>query len=148
MKIRILLILSMSIFYFTTVAHAGPQSEITVYKSATCGCCKKWVSHLEQNGFKVNAIDVNNVSAYKIKNNVPQELASCHTATVDGYVIEGHVPAKDIVRLLNEKPKVRGLSVPAMPVGTPGMEMGDRKDPYEVISFDDKGNQKVFSSYK
>jgi len=116
-------------------------SEITVYKSPTCGCCKKWVQHLKDNGFDVVAKDVREVVPYKIKGGVPPELGSCHTAFVDGYVIEGHVPASDIKRLLSERPKAKGLAVPAMPVGSPGMEQGQRKDPYDVILIPEQGQQ-------
>ena len=126
-------------------AWAGP--EITVYKSPTCGCCNKWVKHLEENGFEVKAKNVTDVIPYKIKYGVTPPLASCHTAVIDGYTIEGHVPASDIKRLLREKPAVQGLSVPQMPVGTPGMEQGSRKDPYQVISFDRDGRTGVFTDY-
>jgi len=122
--------------------------EITVYKSATCGCCKKWVSHLEENGFKVNSVDVKDVIPFKIKYGVTPQLASCHTAVIEGYTIEGHVPAADIKKLLKQKPDLVGLSVPQMPVGTPGMEQGNRKDPYQVIGFDKKGRGRVFTDYK
>lgn len=121
-------------------------TEIDVYKSPTCGCCSKWVKHLRDNGFTVRAHDVQNVAPYKIKYGVSQPLASCHTATVNGYTIEGHVPAADIKRLLKEKPKVTGLAVPGMPMGSPGME-GHRKDAYNVFSFDPNGNVKVFASH-
>jgi len=121
---------------------------ITVYKSATCSCCNRWVSHLEKNGFTVKAIDVPNVTPYKQKSGVTPALASCHTAFVNGYVVEGHVPASDIKRMLKQKPDIKGLSVPAMPVGTPGMEMGDQKDPYDVVSFDKNGKTKVYKSYR
>lgn len=124
---------------------AGP--EITVYKSPTCGCCNKWVKHLEDNGFDVKSKNVKDVIPYKIKYGVTPQLASCHTAVIDGYTIEGHVPASDIKRLLREKPAVQGLSVPQMPVGTPGMEQGARKDPYKVISFDRDGRTGVFTDY-
>ncbi|MFV1982667.1 MAG: DUF411 domain-containing protein [Thiohalomonadales bacterium] len=147
MKNKIIIILTISLFYFTTNVFAAPLAEITVYKSPTCGCCTKWISHLEKNGFKVNAFNVKDVSVYKVKNKVTPELASCHTATVNGYTIEGHVPAQDIVRLLKEKPNVKGLAVPGMPMGSPGMEMGSKKDPYDVVSFDEKGNKKIFSSH-
>jgi len=120
---------------------------ITVYKSPTCSCCGRWITHLEKNGFKVIAKDVKDVTPYKIKGGLTPKLASCHTGFVNGYTIEGHVPATDIKRLLKEKPAVRGLSVPAMPIGTPGMEMGSRKDPYNVISFDKDGKTKVFSKH-
>ncbi|MFV2059976.1 MAG: DUF411 domain-containing protein [Gammaproteobacteria bacterium] len=144
---RILFFLGFILLQITTIATAAPLPEVTVYKSPTCGCCSKWVSHLKQNGFRVNAIDVKDVVPYKIKNNVTQKLSSCHTALVGGYVIEGHVPAKDILRLLKEKPAVKGLAAPGMPMGSPGMEMGDKKDAYNVVSFDEKGNTKVFSSH-
>ncbi len=132
---------------WAVVAVPAQASEITVYKSPTCGCCKKWVKHLRDNGFKVKAVDVKNVVPYKIKHGVTQPLASCHTALVDGYTIEGHVPAADIKRLLKEKPKIKGLAVPGMPMGTPGME-GRRKDAYDVVTFDAKGKTGVFSHYK
>ncbi len=141
------LILSFGMLNISAVAQAAPQPEMTVYKSPTCGCCKKWISHLEKNGFKVTAHNVQSVQPYKIKNKITPELASCHTARINGYTIEGHVPAKDILRLLKEKAKVSGLAVPGMPVGSPGMEMGNRKDNYDVVSFDDNGKQEVFSSY-
>ena len=123
------------------------QKTITVYKSPTCGCCKKWVSHLESNGLIVESHDVEDVSSYKIKAGITPELASCHTAFVDDYVIEGHVPANDILRLLKEKPDIKGLSVPAMPAGSPGMEMGDRKDPYNVIAIHKNNKLDVYSKH-
>lgn len=122
-------------------------SEIIVYKSATCGCCKEWVKHLQANGFSVKAQDVNDLKSYKTANGVPAKLASCHTATVDGYVIEGHVPANDIKRLLRERPAVSGLAVPGMPVGSPGMEQGAHKDRYEVLTFDKQGKTGVYAQY-
>ena len=121
-------------------------TEVIVYKSPTCGCCKKWVNHLRDNGFKVKAYDVKSVVPYKIKHGVTKPLASCHTALVGGYTIEGHVPAADIRRLLKEKPNVKGLAVPGMPMGTPGME-GRRKDAYNVLTFDAKGKTGVFSRH-
>ena len=122
-------------------------TEIIVYKSATCGCCKEWVKHLQANGFSVKAHDVSDLMSYKNANGVPMKLGSCHTATVDGYVIEGHVPATDIKRLLKERPAVSGLAVPGMPVGSPGMEQGDHKDRYEVLTFDKQGKTGVFARY-
>ncbi len=144
---RLTLIASIGLFNISTVAIAGSLPEMTVYKSPTCGCCKKWISHLEKNGIKVTAHDVDNVIPYKIKNKITPQLASCHTGIINGYTVEGHVPAKDILKMLKEKPKFKGLAVPGMPVGSPGMEMGDRKDKYDVVSFDEKGNKKVYSSY-
>jgi len=131
-----------------TSLYASASDDITVYKSPTCGCCNKWISHLEKNGFKVKPVDVQDVIPYKIKYGLTPQLASCHTAVIDGYTIEGHVPAKDIRRLLKEKPDLVGLSVPKMPVGTPGMEQGNRKDPYKVIGWDKQGKESVFTDYK
>jgi len=125
-------------------AHAaGPA--IMVYKSPTCGCCKKWMEHLEANGFTVNHEDVADVSPMKTELGVPRNLVSCHTAVVAGYVIEGHVPAADIQRLLREKPKVVGLSAPGMPGASPGMDAGD--DPYDVVAFDAKGNTTLWAKH-
>lgn len=124
------------------------EGSVTVYKSPTCGCCEAWIDHLEDNGFEVETRDVRDVVPHKIEHGVTPQLASCHTALVDGYVIEGHVPASDIKRLLAERPAVKGLSVPGMPVGSPGMERGDRVDPYDVLSFDGEGETDVYSSYR
>ena len=121
-------------------------AEIAVYKSPTCGCCSKWVSHLEANGFSVKAYDVQNVNSYKDRYGVPVPLGACHTAVVEGYVIEGHVPAADIKRLLAERPKMKGLAVPGMPAGSPGME-GPHSETYEVLSFDAAGETNVFARH-
>ncbi len=121
---------------------------ITVYKSPTCGCCKKWISHLEANGFTVKSHDLRDVRPKKIEFGISPQMASCHTATVRGYVIEGHVPANDIKRLLKTTPAdIRGLSVPGMPIGSPGMEQGSRKDPYHVIALQKNGKHRVYSSH-
>jgi len=119
---------------------------IEVYKTASCGCCKEWVKHLEANGFKVNAHDVSNPSDYREKFGIPNALGSCHTATVGGYAVEGHVPASDIKRLLATRPQAKGLAVPAMPMGSPGME-GPRKDPYDVLLVQDGGKVTVYKRY-
>ncbi len=132
---------------FILMQNVSAEPEMTVYKSATCGCCNKWVKHMEDNGFQVAAIDVLDVNLVKQQYGISYEHASCHTAVVDGYVIEGHVPALDVKRLLAEKPDVLGLSVPGMPVGSPGMEMGDRVDRYSVIAMDKEGNARVFNQY-
>lgn len=105
---------------------------IEVYKSASCGCCTEWVKHLARNGFTVKAQNVANPSDYREKFGLPQALGSCHTGMVAGYALEGHIPADDIKRLLAEKPKAKGLAVPSMPLGSPGME-GPRKDPFDVL---------------
>ncbi|QSP95430.1 DUF411 domain-containing protein [Marinobacter salinisoli] len=120
---------------------------IHVYKSPTCGCCTDWVKHLEANGFEVQVTNTNDLNPIKIDAGLTRSLASCHTAFVGDYVIEGHVPAHDIHRLLKQAPQARGLTVPGMPVGSPGMEMGDRKDPYQVLLFNEQGQTKVFADY-
>ncbi|MEH1778143.1 MAG: DUF411 domain-containing protein [Nostoc sp.] len=120
----------------------------TVYHSPDCNCCGGWIDHLKAQGFKITDFPTPDIETVKQKYNVPDNLSSCHTAIVNGYVIEGHVPADDIKRLLQEEPKVIGLSVPQMPVGTPGMEMENRKDPFSVFSFDRNDSVAVFNNYK
>lgn len=119
---------------------------IEVYKSATCGCCHEWVEHLRANGFTVKAYDVANPSDYREKFGIPNELGSCHTGIVAGYALEGHVPAQEIKRLLAERPKAKGLAVPGMPLGSPGME-GPRKAPYDVLLVQANGKHKVYKHY-
>ncbi|MBO3459729.1 DUF411 domain-containing protein [Aetokthonos hydrillicola] len=123
------------------------QNTPLVYRSPECSCCGGWTSHLKAEGFKVKEIPTSDIEAVKQKYKVPDNLTSCHTAIVNGYVIEGHVPANDIKRLLQEKPNVKGLSVPQMPVGTPGMEIGNQKDPFTVFSFERNGRVAVFNDY-
>ncbi|UJP04669.1 MAG: DUF411 domain-containing protein [Nitrosomonas sp.] len=112
-------------------SHTAATTTVEVYKSPTCGCCAKWVDHMRDHGFTVKTHDVGNKEIRK-KSGISSSLGSCHTALVNGYAIEGHVPAPDIIRLLKEKPKAVGLAVPDMPHGTPGME-GARSDPYNVL---------------
>lgn len=126
---------------------ASRRPAVEVYKSPTCSCCSKWVAHLREHGFSVKTIDMPEVGEVKARNKVPGELSSCHTAVVGGYVIEGHVPAADILRLLKEPPPVRGLAVPGMPAGSPGMD-GPNPEAYDVLSFDERGNVEVFSSHR
>lgn len=121
-------------------------ADITVYKSPTCGCCAKWVDHLEQNGFSVVVHERHNMSPVKEQFGVDQRYQSCHTAVVDGYIVEGHVPAKDIKQLLAQKPDIKGLAVPGMPMGSPGME-GPYKDHYRVLAIDDEDAARVYSRY-
>lgn len=120
-----------------------------VWKDPSCGCCKDWITHLEQNGFSVVVNETGNASA-RAKMGMPERLGSCHTAAVRGYAIEGHVPAREIQRLLKEKPAAIGLSVPGMPVGGPGMdgpEYHGRRDPYDVLLVVKNGNARVYASY-
>lgn len=122
---------------------------VEVWKDPSCGCCKDWVSHLESNGFAVKVNETGN-SAMRQRLGIPQKLGSCHTALVGGYAIEGHVPAADIQRLLKDKPQAIGLTVPGMPVGSPGMDgavYGKRRDPYDVLLVLNSGDTRVFSSY-
>lgn len=120
--------------------------DVIVYKSPTCGCCNEWVDHLRENGFKVAVYDQRNMDPIKRHKGVPRRLQSCHTAQVGEYIIEGHVPADDIARLLRERPSFKGLTVPGMPMGSPGME-GPRNDPYEVLTFQPDGKTSVFARH-
>ena len=120
---------------------------VTVFKDPNCGCCSAWIEHLRKHAFKVTARDTSDVASIKRSGRVPQQLVSCHTAFVNGYVIEGHVPAEDIQRLLEEKPKIAGLAVAGMPIGSPGMEVGNRRDKYEVIAFNRDGTTSVFARH-
>jgi hypothetical protein len=129
-------------------ALAAPTTPvIDVYKSPTCGCCNKWIDHLKANGFTVRSHDTDNVAQHKYRLGVPSGYGSCHTAEIGGYVVEGHVPARDIKRLLKERPHARGLVVPAMPVGSPGMEEGNRKDPYDVFLVNRDGSTRTYAQY-
>ncbi|MDQ6988607.1 MAG: DUF411 domain-containing protein [Mariprofundaceae bacterium] len=144
---RPLQVFSLIFFIFMAQTWAN-ASEIKVYKSATCDCCSAWIEHLKDAGFEVSAENRTDMSALKTQYAVPQKLRSCHTAIVDGYVIEGHVPAADVQRLLKNKPDIMGLTAPGMPMHSPGMQAKDQapKD-YDVIAFDQDGNQSVFSHY-
>lgn len=126
-------------------ATTGPA--VTVYKDPNCGCCKEWIEHLRKHAFKVTSKDTSDVAAIKRSGRVPSQLQSCHTAFVNGYVIEGHVPAQDIQRLLKEKPRVAGIAVAGMPIGSPGMEVGNRKDKYDVVAFTRDGRTSVFAKH-
>jgi hypothetical protein len=129
---------------------ASNRGTVQVWKDPNCGCCKDWVAHLEQAGFKVTVNDTGNTGARK-RLGMPEKLGSCHTGEIEGYVLEGHVPAKDIQRLLREKPKALGLAVPGMPVGSPGMDGAvyqGRKDPYDVLLVAKNGTTSVYQSYR
>lgn len=125
----------------------NPKTEIVVYKSPTCGCCTKWEEHLRQAGFKVVSHKVDNINGVKAQHGVPDKLWSCHTAIVNGYVVEGHVPAPSIKKLLEEQPaNVAGLSVPGMPIGSQGME-GPNPENYEVLTFNKMGQAEVWDRF-
>ena len=125
---------------------AQSPTAIEVVKDPGCGCCTKWVQHLSKAGFKATVTESSTIDALKDRKGVPKAARSCHTATVGGYVIEGHVPADVIKRLLIERPSIVGLAVPGMPAGSPGMEIGGRTDPYDVLAFDKAGKTSVFAS--
>jgi hypothetical protein len=130
----------------TSAQRPGPT--VQVYKSPTCGCCANWVKHLQQHGFKTQVTEMDDVAGIKAQHRIPARAQSCHTAVVDGYVIEGHVPATDVQRLLKERPAVTGLAVPGMPIGSPGMEVPNVKpQAYDVVTFDKQGQLKVFASH-
>ena len=125
----------------------GAREVIEVYKSPACGCCGEWIKHLRANGFEVRAHDVADSAEYRRRYGVPEAFASCHTARLGGYVIEGHVPAREIGRLLTERPRAQGLAVPGMPAGSPGMEQEGRRDRYEVLLFQRDGRHVIYARY-
>lgn len=122
---------------------------ITVYNGATCGCCNAWIDHLKRNGLTVKGVDTADLAGVKRTMGVPAALESCHTAVVGVYLVEGHVPAADIKRMLAQRPAIRGLAVPGMPIGSPGMEQGDPRDydRYAVIAFAANGTTSVFARH-
>ena len=119
--------------------------ELVVYSSPTCGCCGQWTEHMEAAGFTVKSTKTEAMDAIKARYNVPLGLYSCHTAVIGDYVVEGHIPAEDVRRLLAEKPDVAGIAVPGMPLGSPGMDAGGEKEPYTVFSFTASGERAVFA---
>ncbi|MFB6097726.1 MAG: DUF411 domain-containing protein [Salinibacter sp.] len=135
-----------AVLYFGSSASADLPT-VTVYKSPSCNCCAKWVEHMRAQGFSVDIESRFSLKSVKRRAGVPSSLAACHTAVVGNYVVEGHVPAQDVKRLLRKKPDVQGISVPGMPVGSPGMERGGRVEPYEVLAFTTAGDTRVFARY-
>lgn len=154
-------VLSSSFLLFAAMASAavadgaGETSAVTstalppvvVYKNPSCGCCVQWMEHMRAHGFTVESVLEQDVNSRKQALKVPPRLWSCHTAVIDGYVIEGHVPAADVERLLQERPEARGLAVPGMPLGSAGMEGYGGRQAYDVLLFDAAGNSSVFSHY-
>jgi hypothetical protein len=128
------------------VAQAADSLHIDVYRDPHCGCCKAWIKHLEGNGFTVTDHVEDNMSAVKTRLGVPPSMASCHTGVIDGRFVEGHVPASDILKL-RQHPDLLGVAVPGMPTGSPGMEMGDQQDAYQVQGLDRQGRELVISDY-
>lgn len=131
-------------------AAQAPTIQGEIWKDPNCGCCKDWIAHMQKSGFRLSVHEVGN-TAVRARMKIPMKLGSCHTALLGRYAIEGHVPAKDVQRLLREKPDAIGLTVPGMPVGSPGMdgpEYGGRRDPHDVLLIAADGSTRVFSSYR
>ncbi|WP_294636248.1 DUF411 domain-containing protein [uncultured Aquabacterium sp.] len=132
----------------TLPAQAGAGlPEVEVFKNPSCGCCGAWVDHMKAAGFSVKVVEVPDTGPVRQRLGMPERFGSCHTATVGGYTLEGHVPADEVKRLLKTRPRAVGLAVPGMPIGSPGMEMGPRLDPYKVLLVDRTGQATVFASY-
>ena len=126
---------------------AEDAGEMTVYRDPSCGCCGKWIEHMAAAGFTVRDEVTDDMTAIKTQYGVPEELSSCHTAIANGYLIEGHVPAADVQRLLTAEPNVAGLTAPGMPIGSPGMEMAEGSEPYTVFAFTDDGAAAAFANH-
>jgi hypothetical protein len=144
---RLLAPLALGLAVSTALPALAAGEEVTMFKDPNCGCCGKWADHMRANGFQVKEIATREMGAVKRQAGVPQALGSCHTARVGGYIVEGHVPAADVKRMLAEKPAIAGLSAPGMPMGSPGMEGPYPADRYDVVSFDKAGNTTVFASH-
>lgn len=138
-------LVGLSLLALSHLQAANPP-QVQVYKTRTCGCCAKWVEHLKANGFTPRVEEVRDTAEYRRQFGVPESLQSCHTATVNGYTLEGHVPAADIKRMLKTRPNAKGLAVPGMPMGSPGME-GARSDAYSVMLFKADGTSSVYQKY-
>lgn len=129
------------------VGSAAHAATMTVFKSPSCGCCAKWVEHVEQHGFKVTVVPTADMMALKEKLGVPGQAISCHTTKVGNYIVEGHVPAADIKRMLAQKPKARGIAVAGMPMGSPGMEHGNHRQPYATLLIKHDGTTSIFAQH-
>ncbi len=147
MKIAIIILTFVFSYAATVNAKDSHSKDIVVYKNPECGCCKKWITYLKRNNYNVTEKNTRDVFAEKKRLGVPEKISACHTAVIDGYVIEGHVTHRDIKRLLLLRPDVKGIAVPGMPTGTPGMEKGDIKEKYNVMSFDKKGKINIFVTH-
>jgi hypothetical protein len=131
-------------------APAAAAPKVTVYKTSSCGCCRLWVDHMKASGFDVQAMDVSaaDVRAVSKAAGLPEDGTSCHTAKIGNYVVEGHVPASDVKRMLKEKPAIAGIAAPGMPMGSPGMEQGGAKEAYDVVAFTKDGKMTVYAKHK
>ena len=144
---RRLLLAASALLLTAGCAQAAPPLDLVVYKTPYCGCCKGWISHMAKAGFKPTVHEVEDLAPVRDKQGVPFELSSCHTGVIGGYVVEGHVPAADVRRMLTEKPAIAGISAPGMPMGSPGMEGPYPADRYDVVSFDAQGRTAVYASH-
>lgn len=145
---NVMLVMTAVVVGYVTLVGQQQQPTIDVYKGATCGCCSKWVEHLKSHGFTVRTTNREDLAEFKASHRVPRRVQSCHTAVANGYVVEGHVPASDVQRLLKERPAIVGLAVPGMPIGSPGMEVEGRKvQPFDVLAFDKDGQTRGFASH-
>lgn len=147
MKIRLFLRLAAPLALMACASPAA-AAVIDVVKSPTCGCCAKWVEHLRKAGHKVRVVHADDPALTSKRHGVPDDLRSCHSARVGKYVLEGHVPAADVARLLKQRPKIAGLAVPGMPAGSPGMEVGGKHPPFDTIAFTHAGGRKVFARHQ
>jgi len=148
MRTKLLVIAGLALAGSVALAAAPPaqqSAQMTVYKTPTCGCCAQWVEHMKKAGFKVQVQDMDDLTEIKQASGVPIPIRTCHTAVVGGYVIEGHVPADLVKKVLAEKPKATGIAVPGMPIGSPGMESGNEKQSYDVVLFDKTGKTTVYA---
>ncbi|NMY38986.1 MULTISPECIES: DUF411 domain-containing protein [Pseudomonas] len=137
---------ALSALLLSGMAHAADPLTIDVHRDANCGCCKTWISHLQEHGFKVNDHVEADMSSVKQRLGVQPRLASCHTGVIDGKFVEGHVPADQVIAL-TKRDDLKGIAVPGMPIGSPGMEMGDRKDAYQVIGVNHQGQDVIVADY-
>lgn len=137
---------ALSALLLTSIAQAAEQLTIDVHRDAHCGCCKHWIAHLQSNGIKVIDHVEDDMSRVKVQLGVAPRLASCHTGVIDGKFVEGHVPAEQVVAL-SKRNDLKGIAVPGMPMGSPGMEVGDQKDPFQVIGLRNDGSDEVIADY-
>ena len=147
MQLRRRTFLALAPLALLACAEAAAAQVVEVVKTPWCGCCGHWIEHLRSEGFEVRVTDAEDVTPTARRLGVPDDLRSCHTASVEGYAVEGHVPAADIRRLLAERPDAAGIAVPGMPVGSPGMEQGERRQPYTTVLFRLDGTRAVFARH-
>jgi hypothetical protein len=147
MKLFLIILTLQFSFASLAIARDVHSKDITVYKNPDCSCCNKWIKYLKSNKYNVTEINTRDVYAEKKRLGVPEKLAACHTAVIDGYVVEGHATNRDIKKLLLFRPDVKGIAIPGMPIGSPGMEKGNIKEQYNVMSFDSQGNVEVFRKH-